>query len=92
MAKILIPSPLRKFTDNSSTFDTGGKTVNEAIFELADEYQGLKKHLLDENNNLRSFIRLYVGEDDINSLQNGETPVESDTVISIIPAIAGGIK
>ena len=91
MAQILIPTPLRKFTDNSAIFKVEGKTVNEAILELADEYQGLKRHLLDENNKVRSFIRLYLGDEDINQLQNGETPIDEDSIISIIPAIAGGI-
>ncbi len=92
MAKIIIPTPLRKFTENESTYQTkNGATVKEAILELTDTYAGLSKHLLDTNQNIRSFIRIYVGEADINSLEKEATPVKSDTVISIIPAIAGGI-
>lgn len=90
MAKILIPSPLRKFTNNESTFETGGPTVYDAIHDLANNYDGLKKHLFDDQNKIRSFIRLYVGEEDINSLQKEETILQSDSVLSIIPAIAGG--
>ena len=91
MAKIIIPTPLRKFTDNQSTFETnGGATVKEAILELTDTFSGLAKHLLDANQNIRSFIRIYVGEDDITALDREETAIASDSVISIIPAIAGG--
>ena len=90
MAKIIIPTPLRKFTDNQSTFETSGSTVEEAIQELTGTYQSLKQHLLDVNNNIRSFIRIYIGDEDINSLQKEATAVSPDTIISIVPAIAGG--
>jgi molybdopterin converting factor small subunit len=91
MAKILIPTPLRKFTGDQSTIETNGKTVQEAILELTEKHAPLKQYLLDADNNIRSYIRIYLGEDDINSLQKGQTTVEDETVISIIPAIAGGI-
>ena len=90
MAKIIIPTPLRKFTDNTSVFETTGNTVQEAIEQLAQAHNGLERHLFDDNRNIRSFIRVYHGEDDINSLQKGATAVAKDTVISIVPAIAGG--
>jgi len=91
MAKIIIPTPLRKFTGNTATFETNGETIAEAIGELTNTHQGLGRHLLDENNNIRSFIRIYLGEDDINSLDKGDTAVAENSVISIVPAIAGGI-
>ncbi len=91
MAKIIIPTPLRKFTGNTATFETNGGTVAEAIDELTTTHRGLGRHLLDENNNIRSFIRIYLGEDDINSLEKGATAVDENAVISIVPAIAGGI-
>ena len=90
MAKIIIPTPLRKFTGNAATFETQGTTVREAIAELTQSHAELSRHLLDSNNNLRSFIRVYLGEDDINSLQKDETPVSANATISIVPAIAGG--
>lgn len=90
MAKIIIPSPLRKFTDNLSTVETNANTVKEAIQELAEKHQGLSKHILDEDQNVRSFIRIYVGDEDINALDRENTTVSDDTVISIVPAIAGG--
>ena len=90
MAKIIIPTPLRKFTDNQSTFETTGSTVREAIQELTTQYNGLRQHLLDVNDNIRSFIRIYIGDEDINALQKDATTVKPDTVISIVPAIAGG--
>lgn len=90
MAKIIIPTPLRKFTNNSSTFETKGNTIKEAIQELIDSYPNLNRHLLDDKNNIRSFIRIYLEDDDINSLQKEATSVFENQTISIVPAIAGG--
>ncbi len=90
MAKIIIPTPLRKFTDNSSTFETTGATVKEAIKDLTSVHSALARHLLDDDFKIRSFIRVYLGENDINTLQKEETVVSNDSVISIVPAIAGG--
>ena len=91
MAKIIIPTPLRKFTGNQSTFETKGNTIKEAISELVGSHPNLSRHLLDDNNNIRSFIRVYLGENDINQLQKEETTVANHQTISIVPAIAGGI-
>ena len=90
MAKIIIPTPLRKFTGNASTFESNGATVKEAIKDLTSVHSSLTKHLLDDQYNIRSFIKVYLGENDINVLQKEETAVSSDSVISIVPAIAGG--
>jgi molybdopterin synthase sulfur carrier subunit len=91
MATILIPTPLRKFTENNSKIATEGQTVKAAIHNLATKYEGLSKHLLDDQGNIRSFIRVYLGDEDINALQRDETAVKEDSVISIVPAIAGGV-
>ena len=90
MAQIIIPTPLRKFTNNQSTFDTNGSTVGEAINELVTTYQDLEKHLLDGDKNIRSFIRIFLGDEDINELQKEETAIAQNAIISIVPAIAGG--
>lgn len=90
MAKVIIPTPLRKFTENQSTIETNGGTVLESIQHIATQYPDLKKHLFDDEGEIRNFVRLYVGDDDIEDLQSVATKVEGGTVISIVPAIAGG--
>ncbi|MFY0625648.1 MAG: MoaD/ThiS family protein [Reichenbachiella sp.] len=91
MAKIIIPTPLRKFTNNEANIETSGETVQASVEDLAKQYPDLKKHLFDDEGGIRKFIRIYVGDEDINALNNENTNVAADTVISIIPAIAGGI-
>lgn len=90
MATLIIPTPLRKFTDNQASVKTTGKDVRSAVLSLTTAYPLLKKHIFDDLGNIRSFVRIYVDDDDYLSLQADETLVHEDTVISIIPAIAGG--
>jgi molybdopterin converting factor small subunit len=91
MAQVIIPTPLRKFTNAQARFEADGNTVQDVLKALSTQHEGLKTHLLDENGELRSFVRVYLGDEDINFLQKGETPIEANSIISIIPAIAGGI-
>lgn len=91
MAKLIIPTPLRKFTENQSTLESSSNTVSEAIENLATTYPDLKKHLFDDDGQIRNFVRIYVGDEDIKTLDNERTALQEDSVVSIIPAIAGGI-
>jgi len=92
MAEIIIPTPLRKFTDNANRFSTSAKNVGDAISELTAKYPGLKEHLYDGSGQLRSFIKVFVGDEDIKHLQDTRTSIDEKTVVSIVPAIAGGLK
>lgn len=92
MARLIIPTPLRKFTQDRAQFESAGATVNDVINDLIASHDQLRQHLLDENGKLRSFVRVYVGDEDINALQREATAVGPDTVVSIIPAIAGGLS
>ncbi|TRX59504.1 MoaD/ThiS family protein [Fulvivirga sp. M361] len=92
MAKLIIPTPLRKFTENQSSIETSEGTVEQAIKGLANNFPELQKHLFDADGNIRSFVRIYVGEDDIKALDNQNTKLDSSSIVSIIPAIAGGIN
>lgn len=90
MAKVIIPTPLRKFTENQATFNGSGDTVGAAIANLTETYPNIKQHLLDESGKFRNFVRVFIGDEDIKALQNEATEVKEDSVISIVPAIAGG--
>ena len=91
MATVIIPTPLRKFTGNTSRLQIHATNVRETVAELTLNFPDLKKHLLDDQGNIRNFINIFVGNDDIRDLQKENTIVKDDSVVSIIPAIAGGI-
>ena len=92
MARVIIPTPLRKFTENQSTLETSGGTILESILDLTSNYPNLKNHIFDKEGKIRGFVRIYLGDEDIKVLDNESTLVEQDSVISIVPAIAGGSK
>ena len=92
MATVIIPTPLRKFTNNTAKLKVKAGNIHETVQELALNFPDLKKHLLDDTGRIRSFVNIFVGSDDIRNLQQEKTTVKDDTVISIIPAIAGGIQ
>jgi molybdopterin converting factor small subunit len=91
MATIIIPTPLRKFTDNTAKININANNVKGVVDELTINFPDLKKHLLDEQGNIRSFVNIFVGDEDIRSLQQDQTPIKEETIISIVPAIAGGM-
>lgn len=90
MPTIVIPTPLRKFTNNSSRLELNADSIQDLVNELTLNFPDLKKHLLDEKGKLRSFINIFVGNDDIRNLQQEQTLLKKDSIVSIIPAIAGG--
>jgi molybdopterin synthase sulfur carrier subunit len=89
-AKVRIPTPLRKLTNNEELVEVGGATVGEAFRELQARYPGIQERLLDETGAVRRFVNVYVNEEDIRFLQDQKTALKDGDEISIIPAIAGG--
>ena len=90
MAKIIVPTPLRKFTSDQSSVIVEGKTISGAILELVNKQPDIKKHLLDENEKVRPFVRIFLGDEDVSAEALDTTLIDSTSVISIVPAIAGG--
>ena len=89
-AKVRIPTPLRKLTNNEEVVEIDPGTVGAAIAQLQSRYPGIRERLLDETGAVRRFVNVYVNEEDIRFLQNQQTPVKDGDEVSIIPAIAGG--
>ena len=89
-AKVRIPTPLRKLTNNEELVEVSASTIVDAINELQARFPGIKERLLDDTGAVRRFVNVYVNEEDIRFLQNQQTQVKDGDEISIIPAIAGG--
>lgn len=90
MAKVLIPTPLRQFVGKQDTLNSSGKTVGEILTEITTEHQELKRHLYNDEGKLRSFVNVYVNDEDIRYLSKDQTPVAEGDTVSIVPSIAGG--
>ncbi len=90
MIKILIPTPLRPFTDKQDAVEVDGQTIGDVLNALTTRHSGLKAHLYNGDGKLRSFVNIYVNDEDIRYLQKDATPVKPGDVVSIIPSVAGG--
>lgn len=88
--KILIPTPLRPFTDKLDAVEIDGSNIGELLNNLTTKYGGLKQHLYSADGKLRSFVNIYVNDDDIRYLQKDKTPLKAGDTVSIIPSVAGG--
>ncbi|MCA9571198.1 MAG: MoaD/ThiS family protein [Myxococcales bacterium] len=92
MATIHIPTPLRAYTDGKASVEVAGSTVGEALTALTTAHGGLAKHLRDAEGRLRSFVNVYLGDEDIRYLQQEATPLPADGELTIVPSIAGGAR
>jgi sulfur-carrier protein adenylyltransferase/sulfurtransferase len=88
--RILIPTPLRPYTDKKDAVEAEGATIGELLADLTRRHSGLKAHLYNEQGRLRSFVNVYLNDEDIRYLQKEQTPVSAGDTVSIIPSVAGG--
>ena len=92
MARILIPTPLRQFADKQNSVDLPGATVGEILAALTAKYPDLKKNLFNEEGKLRSFVNVYLNDEDIRYISKEASPVKDGDTVSIVPSIAGGLS
>ena len=88
---VFIPTPLRPFAGGQSTVEVPGATVADVLAALTAAHPDLRKHLFAPEGKVRSFVNLYLNDEDVRYLpQNQATPVKDGDTLSIIPSIAGG--
>ncbi len=90
MVKFFIPTPLRQYSAKLATVDVNAKTVAEALQALLIAHPDLKKHLYTDAGALRSFVNIYVNDEDVRYLQKEATTLKDGDTIAIVPSIAGG--
>ena len=87
---VRIPTILRTYTGGESEVTAQGSTLADVLDDLDANHSGIKGRILDEAGELRRFVNVYVGNDDVRFLENLATPTPDGTQISVIPAVAGG--
>ena len=85
-----IPTPLRPFANKQASVEFNATTVGDALKQLTTTYADLQKHLYTDEGRIRSFVTVYLNEEDIRYLQKESTSVKDGDIISIVPSIAGG--
>ena len=87
---VRIPTILRTYTGGESEVAASGDTLAAVLDDLDSNYSGIKGRIVDEQGELRRFVNVYVGNDDVRFLENLATATPEGTQISVIPAVAGG--
>jgi molybdopterin converting factor small subunit len=87
---VMIPTPLRPFVGKKSVIELKAASVGEALRALTTEFADLRKHLYTDEGKIRSFVNVYVNDEDIRYLEKENTPLKDGDTVSIVPSIAGG--
>lgn len=90
MPTIRIPTPLRQFTGGNAEVPVSGDTVNAALSDLATRHPDLRKHLYSDTGELRAFVNVFLGQDDVRHLQGVNTVLKENDQLRIVPSVAGG--
>ncbi len=90
MPKVVIPTPLRQFTGKQDVILVPGGTVGEALHALTTQFPDLRKQLFNDEGKVRSFVNVYLNDEDIRYLSKDSTPAQDADTISLVPSIAGG--
>ncbi|MGH9905013.1 MAG: molybdopterin-synthase adenylyltransferase MoeB [Pyrinomonadaceae bacterium] len=87
---IMIPTALRQFSGGSARLEVEAKSVSDALERLTSEYAELRRHLFNDQNAVRSFVNIYVNDEDVRHQSGVDTPLKEGDTVMIVPAIAGG--
>jgi len=88
--KVLIPTPLQKFTNNEATVECDAASISGLMDTLESHFPGIKARLCDDQGELRRFVNFYVNSEDIRFLEGKNTELKDGDEVSIVPAVAGG--
>jgi molybdopterin synthase sulfur carrier subunit len=86
---VKIPTQLRAVTNGEAEAEAEGSTVGEVLDSLFDQFAELRDRIC-EDGDLRRFVNVYVGGEDIRFLSGLETEVSEGDEVTILPAVAGG--
>ena len=89
---VKIPTPLRKLTNGETSVDADGETIGAVVEALETAYPGMRERLIDESGDLRHFVNIYLNGEDVRYLDGLNSPVGDKDELSIVPAVAGGLK
>src|SRR3979411_209131 len=90
MPKIQIPTPLRQYAGKQPAVEVKAGTIGDALSDLVAQHPDLRRHLYTDQGKLRSFVNVYLNDDDIRYLEKESKPLRDTDTISIVPSIAGG--
>jgi sulfur-carrier protein len=87
---VRVPTILRSYTGGEAEVKAEGAVLSEVLESLDGSYPGIKGRIIDEQGELRRFVNVYVGNEDVRFLEGLSTPIDDGSEVSVIPAVAGG--
>jgi molybdopterin synthase sulfur carrier subunit len=90
--KVQIPAPLRSLTGGMSEVEIEAQDVAGMVEALEARHRGLRDRLYDGAGELRSYVRVFVNEEDVRFLDGKKTALKAGDTVTIVPAIAGGLR
>ena len=88
--QVLIPTPLRRFTDGEAKVSAQGATVAELLEDLGGRYPGLRERICEPDGSIRRFVNVFVNGDNVRDGAGAATALKAGDEVGIIPAMAGG--
>ncbi len=90
MPTIRIPTPLRPYAAGKTEVAVAGETVGAALHDLTAHHPDLRRHLYTDNGELRAFVNVFLGQEDVRHLQGVKTTLKESDQLRIVPSVAGG--
>jgi molybdopterin converting factor small subunit len=92
MARVKLPTILRKHSDGQAQVDAAGETLRELLRDLERRYPGITQNVVTKDGALHRFVNVYVNDEDVRYLGSLETAVSESDTVAILPAVAGGSR
>jgi molybdopterin converting factor small subunit len=87
---VRLPGTLRDATGGQSTIEATGRTLADVITDIDDRHPGFRGRVLDDSGRIRTYVNVYIGQDDARSKGGTDAPVPEGSEVMVIPAMAGG--
>ena len=87
---VRLPGALRDATGGSTKIEANGRTLADVITDIDRRHPGFRSRVLDEGGRIRTYVNVYIGEDDARSAGGADAPVPEGSEVMVIPAMAGG--
>ena len=84
---VLIPSPLRSYTQNKARVEIEGETLDALLYNLNQVYPGIRFRMIDEQEQIRAHIKIFVNREQMRTLAS---PLQKNDEVMIVCALSGG--
>ena len=89
--EVKVPTVLRQATGGEAVVRGEGETLRDLLEDLERRYPGFARRVVADDGALHRFVNVYVNDEDVRYLGSLETQVGDGDVVSILPAVAGGV-